>query len=62
MTKLILHGSVVQWLVGALCVKGCPVLVEIYGVLVVDCAPDSKECNMRCDFVIPRQASEAPCL
>ena len=26
--SFLLHGSVVQWLVGALCVKGCPGLVE----------------------------------
>jgi hypothetical protein len=32
-----------------------------YGVLVVDCAPESKEYkNMKCDFVVSRDASKAP--
>ena len=32
-----------------------------YGVLIVDCAPDSKKYNMKCDLVVSRDASEAPC-
>ena len=34
---------------------------QSYGVLIVDCAPDSKEYNMKCDFVVSRGALEAPC-
>ena len=34
---------------------------QSYGVLIVDCAPDSKKYNMKCDFVDLRDASEAPC-
>ena len=31
-----------------------------YDVLIVDCSPDSKKYNMKCDLVVSRDASEAP--
>jgi len=54
------HGNVVQWLVGALRVQGCSGLVEELWC-IVDCAPDSKEYNIKCDLGVLRDASETPC-
>ena len=38
-----------------------PSHASCYGVLIVDCAPDSKKHNMKRDLVVLRDASEAPC-
>jgi hypothetical protein len=40
-----------------------PRFSENYGVLIVDCASDFKKFNimMNRDFVVSRDASEAPC-
>jgi hypothetical protein len=46
------------------CVEMLGSLSRIYWLtvpVVVDCAPDSKKYNMKCDFVISRDALEAPC-
>jgi hypothetical protein len=84
-TRFLLHGSVGQWLVGALCVKECPGLLvqelwctgcrlcprlqekKNYARVITPQAwiketetllstPDSKEYNIKCDSVVPRDA------